>query len=138
MDAAEAAATSQPGRFRRDVSYEGGIHFAPLPTTGWGVAPQLSVGHGLHVDGLFKEAIEQQPPGSGVSSVEPKRELVEVVLEVSFADAAVVSSQPPTLQQRGDSMDPRHGHVSRDPGASLARGTMGIAVPRQGTINVRG
>jgi hypothetical protein len=38
------------------------IHFAPLPTTGWGVAPELSVGHGIHVDGLLKELIEEQPP----------------------------------------------------------------------------
>ena len=95
---------------------------------------ETMVGDGVDLDRLLYEAIEEQPPGSRCSSVEAKCELVEVVLKMRFADAAVIRSQPPALQKGGDSVNAQHGHVGREPGGPQTRWTMLIAVTRKRSI----
>jgi hypothetical protein len=53
---------------------------------------------------------------------------------VGLADAAMVGSHPPTLQQRCDSVDARHGHVGRESAGPQTPGTMLIAMAREGNI----
>lgn len=97
-------------------------------------APELLVGQSIHLDSLLNEAIEEQPAGSRCSPVEPEGELIQVVVEVRLADAAMVGSHPPTLQQRCDSVDARHGYVGRELAGPQTPGTMLIAMARKWNI----
>ena len=60
-----------------------------------------------HRYGLLGEAQEELSSATRVSSIETKRELVHVVLQVVPADRTLVRAQQPALQQRRHTMNPR-------------------------------
>jgi len=57
---------------------------------------------------LLRQAVEKLPSIAGPTPVEPKREFVEVVFQVLMAHRSLMSSQNPALQQRCDTVHPRH------------------------------
>ena len=65
------------------------------------------VRRGSHSHGLFGEAEEELSSATRVPSIETKRELVQVVVQVFPAYRALVRAQQPTLQQRGHQMNSR-------------------------------
>lgn len=60
-----------------------------------------------HLDRLLDEPIEQESTGTRASSVEAKRELVQVVRELSLRDTSLVCSKEPALDERGHLVGPR-------------------------------
>lgn len=62
--------------------------------------------------GLFRESIEQHTTGARCTSVEPERELVEIVREVFPADSALEGAQQPPLQKGSHAVDGWHQDVS--------------------------
>src|ERR1039458_4504108 len=66
------------------------------------------VRNGIDSDCLLRQAVEELPSIAGPTTVEPKREFVEVVFQVLMAYRSLMSSQDPALQQRCDSVLPRH------------------------------
>ena len=63
-------------------------------------------------DGLLGESVEEQATRPGASAIEPEGEFVEVVIEMTVLNAALVSANQPSLEKRGDIMHPRHDLVS--------------------------
>jgi hypothetical protein len=80
------------------------------------------------------ESVEEETTGSRGSPVEPECEFVEVVVEVPLADRSVVGSEPPPLEERGNSVNPGHSHMGWQSGASQARWAVTAAVARQGNV----
>ena len=54
-------------------------------------------------DGLLGEAMEEQPAGVGAPAIAAEGEVVEVVVEMPVLDAALMGSQQPSPEQRGNS-----------------------------------
>src|ERR1017187_2267850 len=73
-----------------------------------GTFDQGLVRNGIDSDCLLRQAVEELPSIAGPTTVEPKREFVEVVFQVLMAYRSLMSSQDPALQQRCDSVYPRH------------------------------
>jgi len=61
---------------------------------------------------MLDESIEQQPSGSGASSVESESVFIEVVIEMLVTDSPLMSTQKPTFEQRSYTMRPWQRHVS--------------------------
>ena len=85
---------------------------APLPLA---VAPdmldQTRVGCGHHGDGLLSEAEEQLPGVPRGATVESKRELIEVVVQMCGRDRPLMGAEEPAPKQRDDAM-----HMWQQPG----------------------
>ena len=111
-----AGEAPDPG-FRR----RGGIHLALLATTGWGCRPGSDRRERRPCGQPAGRGDRKAGPSRGCSPVESEGELVEVVVEVRFADAAVVRPQPPTLQKGGHSVNTRHGHLLSRPSRAAFR-----------------
>jgi hypothetical protein len=58
---------------------------------------------GLAIDGLLRESVEQQAALSGGSSIEAKRELIEVVSEMRRPYCALMNTKPPTPTRKRSS-----------------------------------
>src|SRR5713226_6801635 len=56
-------------------------------------------------NGLLHQAVKQFPAMLGGSSVEPERELVEVVVQMRVGDRALMRAEEPPFQQGHDQMD---------------------------------
>ena len=54
---------------------------------------------GIDLDGLLEQAEEEEPAAAGAAAVEAEGELVQVVVEVARAHAAVVRAEQPALEQ---------------------------------------
>ena len=68
---------------------------------------------GVGSDRALQEAVEEQPAVAGAAAVEAERELVEVVVQVGVADAALVGAKHPALEKRRDQVHVRQNHVCR-------------------------
>lgn len=66
----------------------------------------------IHLYSLLYESVEKHATGTGCSSVESERELVEVVRKVLLADSALEGTQEPSLEQRSYPVHGRHLDVS--------------------------
>ena len=104
---------------------------APLP--GWRRWPrlgprvddQVAIAHRVVGDSELKHAVEDHPPASGRAPVEPEHELVEVALEMTVINAALMGAKQPPLRQRSDSV-----HAGQQPAGVLAAGAGGsLAAP---------
>src|SRR6266496_6588870 len=62
----------------------------------------------LDRDRLLGQAEEQLAAAARPPTVEPERELVEVVLQMFVSHRAVMCAEQPSLQERHDLMDVRH------------------------------
>jgi len=59
---------------------------------------------------LPDKAVEQFAPVLGCASVKAEPELIEVIVQIIAADAALMRTPQPAFQQRRHSMDPRQNH----------------------------
>ena len=62
-------------------------------------------------DGLGEESVEEEPASRGPATIEVKGELVEVIVQVLFADGALMRAQAPALEEGGHTVDPGEGNV---------------------------
>ena len=62
----------------------------------------------------------------GAAAVEAEGELVQVVVELLWADGALMGTEQPALQERGDPVDARHRHV-----CGIAGGVEAVAIVRE-------
>ena len=69
------------------------------------------VGRGLDCERLLDQPVEEKSPCLGFAPVEPKGELIEVVVELLELDAALMRADQPPLEQRSDEVDAGHDFV---------------------------
>ena len=79
----------------------------PLARRRSGAAEELRQRCGLDLHGLLEEPVEEQAAVIRAATVEAERELVQVVIELLRANGALVGTEQPALQQRGDDPDGR-------------------------------
>lgn len=53
---------------------------------------------GLDLDSLLSKSVEEFAPRCGLAAVEPKCELIEVVLQMLMSDGALVGAQQPPFE----------------------------------------
>ena len=88
----------------------------------------------LHRDGLLHQTEKQLAPAAICPTIEPERELVQVVVQRLVADRASVGAQQPALEQRYDAMNARHQLRRRFPLAPQERHPVEIAFLFQGQV----
>jgi hypothetical protein len=99
---------------------------APLPRWhGWPrlgpwVDDQVAIAHRVVADSELKHAVEDHPPASGRSPVEPEHELVEVALEMTVINAALMGAEQPPLGQGSNPV-----HAGQQPAGVLPAGAGG-------------
>src|SRR5437660_8856002 len=69
----------------------------------------FAIGRGSDLRRLLKQTVEKFAARGGSSTVESERELVEVVIQMVWADRSLVRPEQPPLQQRGDAVYAWHG-----------------------------
>ena len=70
---------------------------------------------------LLQQSIKQQPSGGRSPAVEPKDELVKVVVQLPRLHRSVVCSQQPAMQERRNPVDTWHRYVRRCVGSQVDR-----------------
>ena len=76
-------------------------------------ADEVRVRHWVYCRGLLDESVEELSAALRFSTIEPERELVEVVIEMFVADSTLVGPQKPALKQGGNTMDLGMSSLSR-------------------------
>src|SRR5882724_2801431 len=96
------------------------MHFIPLPPIycGLGLCEGAATDQFLACDGrqsdcLLQQPVEKHPARARSAPVEPKRELVQVVIQVRRSDCSLVCAQQPSLEQGGDEVDPEQQVISQ-------------------------
>ena len=93
-----------------------------LPALGGRVHNEGLVGDRAHLDRLFEESPEEEAAELGAVPVEPKRELVEVRLEVVPRHGSLVRTQQPSLHETRNTVYSRQDHMGLDAGAATGKG----------------
>jgi len=73
-----------------------------LPGTAAKILDHGPVRNGLDLDGVLSEAVEEQIAMARPPTVEPERELVEVIVQMGRADGPLMRAQKPALEERRD------------------------------------
>jgi hypothetical protein len=68
--------------------------------SGLGIGYKLTEGYGMHGNTLFDQSIEKHASMSGLASVEPEREFVEISLQVFFFKRTLMRTHQPALNER--------------------------------------
>ena len=68
---------------------------------------EQTVGRGSDRHGLLHEPVEQLPAMPGGPTIEPERELVEVVVQMGVTDGTLMRPEQPAFEQRHDAVDAR-------------------------------
>src|SRR5262249_14870128 len=91
---------------------------------------------GRRADGhcLLRKTMKQPALATGSSGVEPKRELVEIVVELFMCDRAAIGVEQPSIQTRRDVMDMRQ-QLRRLRLARDARRPVEVAMTRQRLVS---
>lgn len=76
-----------------------------------GVGDELSVAHRIAVDGEFEQSVEKKPSARRALAIEAEDPLVEVIREMSFVEATLMSAREPPLGERGDPVHTREHDV---------------------------
>ena len=71
------------------------------------VGDELPVAHRVVVDGELEQSVEKKPSARRASAIEAEDELVEVIREMSFVKATLMSTREPPLGERGDPVHTR-------------------------------
>jgi len=91
-------------RSRRFVA-QLGRHRELLPLNfGLGIGYKLTEGHRMHGNALFDQPVEEHAPMRGLAAVEPKREFIEISLQVIFFKGTLMRTHHPALNQRGNAV----------------------------------
>ena len=76
-----------------------------------GVGDELSVAHRIAVDGELEQSVEKKPSARRALAIEAEDPLVEVIREMSFVEATLMSAREPPLGERGDPVHAREHDV---------------------------
>jgi hypothetical protein len=98
-----------------------------------GSTDEPAVGDRVHGQGLLYEAVEEHAPVARRSAVEAECELVEVVRQMRPLDAALMSSEEPALEERGDTVNPGQ-ERARVPAASHDLALVDVPRIREGCV----
>lgn len=84
---------------------------------------------------MLGEAMEDQPAGLRFAAIESEGEFVKIVVKMLMLDAALVSANQPSLEQRSDEVDARHYFVRRVGAAAEDRDLMLVTGRRRSSIS---
>src|ERR1019366_3149461 len=105
--------------------------------SGAGATRHVSIRHRRGYHRLLKQAVEQQTARAGSTAVEAEYEFVQVMVELRRLHGPMVSTQYPTLDQRGDPMHSRHRDVCRYGATQYHHRFMRVAMVSQVAVSRR-
>src|SRR5213593_3239373 len=95
------------------------MHLIPLTTISCGAPTDEGLAfHRRQCDGLLHQTVEQESARARSPSVEPKRELVQIVVQMFGTDGTLVGTQQPSLEQGSDAVGPGEQVISQAGGWS--------------------